>query len=72
LEITVLNDRNGDRTLRKQRELHERHGFREGLAVARNIEFNGNSPAGFALASPNRTFNIADNLRIKRGVFLGI
>ncbi|MCL5412937.1 MAG: hypothetical protein M1569_00855 [Candidatus Marsarchaeota archaeon] len=69
LEISVLNDRNRDRILRKQRELYEGHRFREGLAVSGNAELECNS-FGFAFAFPYRTFNIADNLRIKRGAFL--
>ena len=70
LEIPVLHYRNRYRVLREQGEFHEGHGFREGLAVVRNIEFKGNS-LGSAFASPCSTFNIADNLQIKRGALLG-
>lgn len=71
LEVAVLNNGNRDGILRKDAEPDKRHTEVKGFGVARNIEFQG-SILSFALASPSRTFNIADNLRIKRGAFLGI
>jgi len=44
-------------------------GFK-GFAVARNIKFNSNPFDCYPLASDNIPFNIADNLRTKRGAFL--
>ena len=70
LEIAILNNRDRDGFLGKHGELHERHRHIKCLAIAGNVEFEGNS-SGFAFASPYRTFNIADNLRIKGGAFLG-
>jgi len=44
-------------------------GFKD-LAVSWNVEFDSNLPDGGCLASGNISFNITDNLRTKRGVFL--
>jgi hypothetical protein len=71
LKVSVLDNRDRNGIFRKQGKLHERHCHIKSLAVARNIEFKCN-PLRLALASPDGTFNIAYNLRIKRGASLGI
>jgi hypothetical protein len=68
LEVPILHDRNGNWILGKQRKLHKRHSHIKSLAVARNVEFEGNSLC-LSFASPYIAFNIADNLRIERGAF---
>lgn len=69
LEIAVPDDGNRDRILGKQGELHKRHALVKNLAVAGDIELQGDSPDP-ALASPDRTFDVADYLRVKGGAFL--
>ncbi|MCL5428049.1 MAG: hypothetical protein M1321_02605, partial [Candidatus Marsarchaeota archaeon] len=71
LKVAVLDKGNRDGILGENTKSDKRHTEIERFGVARNIESQGSS-LSFALASPNRTFNIADNLRIKRGAFLGI
>ena len=70
LEIPIFDNRERNGILGKQRKLHKRHSHVKGLAVARNIEFEGNS-LGLSLASPHGTLDIADYLRIERGALLG-
>jgi hypothetical protein len=71
LKVAVLDDWNRNRVPGKKRKLHKWHSLIESLAVPRDIEFEGNTSC-LSFAPPNITFNITNNLRIKRGAFLGI
>jgi hypothetical protein len=71
LEVAAFGNRDRNPISWIDPELDKEHGLcLEGFAVARAVEFDS-IPEGLVLASPNRTFNIADNLDIERGAFLG-
>jgi hypothetical protein len=61
LEVAVLDNKDTNGILRKQRKFDKRQSHIKNLAVARNIKLESNS-FRFAFASPDIAFNIADNL----------
>jgi hypothetical protein len=71
LEVPVLFDGNGNPLARNESKFNEEVGFGvEGFAVSGNVELDCDFPEFIAFRLGNIALNIADNLTVKRGVFL--